>query len=205
MNPKWLDWTLRLQAIAQDGLAFCKDPFDIERYHQVREVAAQMLAERTEHDPEKILDLFISEEGYATPKLDVRGAVFVQDRILLVLEHSDGLWTLPGGWVDVGDSPSEAVEREVLEESGYETRAVKLAALFDRNKHDHPPLAYHIYKLFFICEITGGSPTTSLETDDVRFFAEDDLPNLSTTRITAGQMHRLFEHHRNPQLPTDFD
>ncbi len=205
MNPKWLDWALRLQAIAQDGLAFCKDPFDIERYHQVREVAAQMLAERTEHDPEKILDLFISEEGYATPKLDVRGAVFVQDRILLVLEHSDGLWTLPGGWVDVGDSPSEAVEREVLEESGYETRAVKLAALFDRNKHDHPPLAYHIYKLFFICEITGGSPTTSLETDDVRFFAEDDLPNLSTTRITAGQMHRLFEHHRNPQLPTDFD
>jgi ADP-ribose pyrophosphatase YjhB (NUDIX family) len=152
-----------------------------------------------------IRDLFAGQVGYATPKIDVRGAVFRDDAILLVKERSDGCWTLPGGWADVGDSPAEAVVREIAEESGYLTRAVKLLALYDRNKHGHPPIPDHAYKLFFLCEIIGGAPAESTETNGVGFFAEDELPNLSLTRVTPAQIARLFAHNRNPNLPTDFD
>lgn len=205
MDPKWLDWSKRLQAIAQNGLTFTTDPFDKERYEQVQRIAAEIMASYSELDEDKILDFFRYEIGYATPKVDVRGAVFRDDRILLVREREECLWTLPGGWADIGDSPREAVAREVLEESGYDVHVAKLAALYDRNKHDHPPLVYHIYKLFFICDIIGGEPKGSLEVDAVDFFAEDDLPELSTSRITTHQIQRMFEHHRNPSLPTEFD
>lgn len=205
-EPKWLDWAKRLQSIAQNGLAFVHNPFDQERYEAVRQIAAEMLAEGSNVDLNKVLDLLSRETGYATPKVDTRGVVFQDDALLLVKELSDHGWTLPGGWADPFESPSEAVVREVLEESGFETRAIKLLAVFDRSRHPHwPPYPYHIYKLFILCELTGGSPKASKETSDVGFFHEDEIPELSIARVTPAQIRRLFEHHRNPHWPTDFD
>src|SRR5262245_31865612 len=205
MNPAWLDWAQRLKAIAQNGLTFSRDHFDIERYEQLRAIAAEIMAAQSESDVNVIRGLFASQVGYATPKIDVRGAVFRDRAILLVKERSDGCWTLPGGWADVGDSPAEAVVREIAEESGYQARAVKLMALYDRNTHGHTPIPDHTYKLFFLCELIGGSPAESTETDGVGFFAEDELPDLSLTRVTPAQIARLFVHNRNPNLPADFD
>jgi len=158
MDPSWLRWAKGLQAIAQNGLTYATDVYDQERYQVVREVAAEMMAEGSESDTESVLQLFSEETGYATPKVDVRGAVFRDDTILLVREASDGKWSLPGGWADVNDSPSENIVREISEESGFETRVQKLAAVLDRGKHPHVPATpHHVYKMFFICEITGGA------------------------------------------------
>lgn len=205
MDPQWLEWARRLQAIAQNGLTYAKDPFDIERYESVREIAAEIMSVHPDVDLNYARDLFASEAGHATPKVDVRGAVFRGDTILLVRERQDGLWTLPGGWADVNESPSEAVVREVHEEAGYYTRAVKLLALYDRNKHGHTPFPYHVYKLFFQCELMGGVPSQSLETDGVAFFQEGEIPELSLLRVTPAQVARLFEHYRHPDWQTDFD
>jgi ADP-ribose pyrophosphatase YjhB (NUDIX family) len=205
VNPKWLDWAQRLQAISQSGLTYTQNPFEVERYELVREIAAEMMAAYGELDVQPIRDLFADQAGYATPKVDVRGVVFQDNRILLVKERRDGQWTLPGGWADVGDSPAEATEREVFEESGYRAKAVKLLACYDRHKHGHPPHAYHIYKLFFLCDLEGGAPTTSTETEGVGFFREDEIPPLSLPRVTPAQIARFFEHYRHPDWATDFD
>jgi ADP-ribose pyrophosphatase YjhB (NUDIX family) len=195
-----------LVAISQIGLTFATDKFDRERYVRVREIVEEMLrvpqSANPGFDPGVVLG---SEKGYATPKVDVRGAAFRDERILMVRERSDGLWTLPGGWADVNQSPSEAVVKEIREESGFEAKAVKVAALFDRRKHPHGSQFHHQYKIFFLCELTGGSPTISIETDAVDFFAEDALPPLSVQRVTADQIRLMFRHHREPTLPTDFD
>ena len=200
-----LEWAREAQAIAQNGLAFTRDPFDRERYTQLAELVAQLLSSALEISLGEARALWDGERGYATPKVDVRGGVFHGERVLLVRERADGRWTLPGGWVDVNDAPSEAVVREVYEESGYRARAVKLAALLDKNRHPHPSGVYHIYKLFFVCELTGGSPATGNETDAVDFFPVRQLPRLSTGRVLASQIERLYEHQLNRALPTDFD
>jgi ADP-ribose pyrophosphatase YjhB (NUDIX family) len=206
MEPNWLKWAKQLQALSQNGLTYAKDPFDRERYKQIRHIAAEMLAEKADAKTEDVLDLFSREKDYATPKVDVRGAVFKDDRILLVKERSDGKWALPGGWADVGESPSESVEREVWEESGFQVKAKRMAAVYDRDKHPHKPLMhYHIYKLFFICEITGGRATTSSETEQVEFFSESDLPELSITKILPEQISKMFEHYRQDGLEVYFD
>jgi ADP-ribose pyrophosphatase YjhB (NUDIX family) len=205
MNPQWLDWMQRLQAIAQTGLAYARDPFDIERYEAVREIAAEIAAAHTDTELGYVHSLFAGQVGHATPKVDVRAVVFRDEAILLVRERGEGRWTLPGGWADINESPSEAVVREAYEESGYRTRAVKLLALYDRNKHAHPPYPFHAYKLFFQCELVGGAPVQSVETDDVGFFREDELPELSLMRVTPAQIARCFEHYRHPDWPTDFD
>jgi ADP-ribose pyrophosphatase YjhB (NUDIX family) len=206
MEPKWLEWAKRLQALSQNGLTYAKDPFDRERYEQIQHIAAEMFAEKAGAKIEDVLDLFSREKDYATPKVDVRGAVFKDGRILLVKERSDGRWSLPGGWADVGESPSESVEREVWEESGFQVKAKRLGALYDRGKHPHKPLMhYHIYKLFFICEITGGRATTSSETEQVAFFEESDLPELSITKILPEQIAKMFEYYRRDEMPTYFD
>ncbi len=205
MESKWIAWVRRLQAIAQNGLMFSKDPFDRERYEQVRSVAAEILASYTEVGTALISDLFREEQGYATPKIDVRGAVFHDNRMLLVREQSDGLWALPGGWADVGESPAEAVVREIREESGFETQVCKLVALYDRNKHGHPPMLFHAYKAFFLCDLVGGCAATSHETSAVAFFSREELPPLSTARVTVRQIDRLFVHHMHRALPTEFD
>lgn len=210
MNPqdsaRWLEWCSRLQAIAQTGLAFAKDSYDIERYHALREIAAEMLATGSGAELGKIRDFLGQDSGYTTPKVDVRGVVFRDDKILLVRERSDGTWSLPGGWADVNATPAENVVREIREESGFETRATKLLAVWDRSKHPHvPAFPFHVYKFFLRCEIIGGAATHSSETDGIDFFAGDKLPELSITRVTAAQIHRMFEHLRNPNLATDFD
>jgi ADP-ribose pyrophosphatase YjhB (NUDIX family) len=205
MEPVWLEWARRLNALAQTGLTFTEDPYDIERYTAIRAIAVEMIAHQAGLDADRVLDLLVSDAGYATPKVDVRGVVFRDGKILLVQERSDGLWTLPGGNADVGDSPAEAVVREIREESGFETRATKLLALLDRNRHGHPPHINHFYKVFVRCEIVGGSPATSHEIQGVGFFAEEEIPELSLARIVLGQIARMFQHYRQPDLPTDFD
>ena len=206
MESIWLRWAKQLAAVAQNGLAYAENPYDIDRYKKVREVAAEMMSAQSDLGTEEVLTILAREEGYATPKVDVRGVVFRDDKILLVKERIDGGWTLPGGWADPGQSPSESVVREIFEESGYETQACRLLAVYDRSKHPHtPPSLFHIYKLFFRCEITGGSAQTSYETTAVDFFAEDNIPELSVSRILPSQIARMFEHYRNPNLPADFD
>jgi len=206
MEPKWLEWAKRLQALSQNGLTYAKDPFDRERYEQIRHIAAEMLAEKADAKIKDVLDLFSREKDYATPKVDVRGAAFKDGRILLVKERSDGKWALPGGWADVGESPSESVEREVLEESGFRVKAKRLAAVYDRDKHPHKPLMhYHIYKLFFICEITSGRASTSSETEQAAFFEENVLPELSITKVLPEQIAKMFEYYRQTELPAYFD
>lgn len=205
MQPMWLDWAQKLLAIAQTGLHFTRNPYEVERFEAVKAIAEEMIAQAASVDVGHVRELFAQESGYITPKVDVRGAVFRDGQVLLVRERSDGGWTLPGGWADVGDSPSQAVEREILEESGYRARAVRLLALYDRRKHDHPPHPFHIYKVFFLCELEGGAPVHSDETDGVGFFSLDDLPPLSTARVTAAQLRRLYELACHPDWPPDFD
>ena len=200
-----LNWVRKVQAIAQTGLAFTQDPYDRERFLQLQELAAELVSAELEIPLGQAKSFWKGDDGYATPKVDVRGAVFKGDQVLLVRELSDGKWSMPGGWVDVNDAPSEAVVREIFEESGYRAKALKLAALVDRNRHPHPPSVNHIYKLFFLCEITGGSPTISNETDGVDFFPVTALPELSTGRTLASQVERMYEHWLNRELPTDFD
>jgi ADP-ribose pyrophosphatase YjhB (NUDIX family) len=204
-NPPWLEWAQRLQAIAQTGLTYCRDPFDKERYEAVRTIASEIMARGSGMDPSPLVDLFKGEVGYATPKVDVRAAVFDRDRVLLVREREDGCWTLPGGWADVGSSPSLNAVREVREETGYESEVLKLAAVYDRGRHGHPPIPFYTYKLFFVSRLIGGSAAPSIETDAVDFFAEDCIPALSLTRVTPAQIRHMFDHHRHPEWPTSFD
>jgi ADP-ribose pyrophosphatase YjhB (NUDIX family) len=200
-----LAWARKVRAVAQNGLTFSKDPYDLQRYRELTELAESVLHTELGVPQSSAAQFWKGEHGYATPKVEVRGAVFAEGRVLLVRERSDGRWTLPGGWVDVNDSPAHAVEREILEESGYRARAVKLAALFDKNRHPHPPSVHHIYKLMFLCELLGGSASVSQETDAVDFFALDALPELSRGRILESQIARLYQHQLQRELPTDFD
>ena len=206
MEPIWIDWAKRLQALAQTGLTYAESPYDVERYEQVRHIAAEIAANRSDSALPQVLDLFSSDTGYTTPKVDVRGAIFHNDALLLVRERSDSRWTLPGGWADVGEAPSECVVREVFEESGFQVHVKKLLAVYDRSKHPHePPFPFHVYKLFFACEIFGGEATRSNETDEIGFFTRDVIPPLSLTRVTPEQINRMFEHHQHPEWSTDFD
>jgi len=207
-EPRWSRWARELQAIAQNGLLYAQNHFEIERYTRLREIAAEMWAQGSGVDAQAFVRLFSDQYGYATPKVDVRGVVFQDHRLLLIQESSDSGWTLPGGWADPNESPAEAVVREIFEESGYRTQAIKLLAVYDRSKHRHTDIfPFHVYKLFMHCVITGGQPACSHETTDVRLYslAEiEDLP-LSTSRATLAQLQRMFLHEQNPHWPTDFD
>jgi ADP-ribose pyrophosphatase YjhB (NUDIX family) len=216
MDPQWLDFVQRLQAIAQTGLNYQPHIFDQERYDKLMEIAAEMMAAYTDTDVPHIRDLFDAQTGHATPKVDVRGVVFRADKILMVRENLDGgRWTLPGGWADINEAPSAATVREVYEETGYSTRAAKLLALYDRRLHAHPPMVFHVYKVFFLCELLSDERSQEqidnerasfVETGEATFFAEHEIPDdLSIGRVTKAQILRFFEHLRQPDLPTDFD
>jgi ADP-ribose pyrophosphatase YjhB (NUDIX family) len=205
LDPQWLQWTKTLQSIAQNGLTFAQDPFDRERYSQLQRVAAEIMSAYSGAALTHILDLFQREEGYATPKVDVRAAVFRHDEILMVLEREDGRWSLPGGWADVGETPAEVAVREVLEESGYRTRAVRLLAIYDRDRRGHPPLPFHAYKIFLQCDLLDMNPKPNADCGDAAFFPEGKLPELSLTRVTQAEIARMFEHLHDPLLPADFD
>jgi ADP-ribose pyrophosphatase YjhB (NUDIX family) len=205
-EPQWLKIAREVRAIAQTGLAFTADGFDHQRYARLRELAALLMAQGSAAEHESILELLRQEKGYATPKVDVRGAAFQDGRVLMVREISDGKWTLPGGWADVNQSAGECVVREIAEESGFKARALKLAAVYDYHKSGHPPRHIDsIYKMFFICEITGGAACASDETSEVAFFPRHELPPLSLGRTTAAQIDRMFHHREHPELATDFD
>ncbi len=216
MDPQWLDFAQRIQAIAQTGLHYQPHSFDAERYDKLLDIAREMLAAYSDSPPEHINGLFQQQTGHATPKVDVRGVVFRDQKLLLVREHLDGdRWTLPGGWADINEAPSIATAREVYEETGYQTQAVKLLAFYDRRLHGHPPHIFHIYKVFFRCNLLHDEPAQEqidnqsaafVETSNATFFAEDEIPDdLSLGRVTPSQIKRLFAHLRNPDLPTDFD
>jgi len=204
-EPQWLGVVRELRAIAQTGLTFSTDRFDRQRYERLRELTASLLALGSDADYGAILGLLQQDIGYGTPKVDVRGAAFIDGRILMVREISDGKWTLPGGWADVNQTAAECVVREIAEESGFQARALKLAAVHDYQKSNRPGAVDSIYKMFFLCEITGGAARPSDETSEVAFFSRDALPPLSVGRSTAAQILRMFEHHESPELAADFD
>jgi ADP-ribose pyrophosphatase YjhB (NUDIX family) len=204
-EPAWLVVGRELKAIAQIGLTFSQDAFDRQRYERIQELSAALIAKGSDGDAAKLLDLFRLDRGYATPKVDVRGAAFREGRVLMVREVSDGAWTLPGGWADVNQTAAECVIREISEESGFQARALKLAAVHDYRKRNRLHHIDSIYKMFFICELVGGSARPSHETSDVGFFSRSELPMLSEGRTTAEQIELMFRHAESPDLPTDFD
>lgn len=205
MREELHDWFTQLRAIAQYGLTYSKDVYDRDRFTQVRAIASAIGSKLVTASAPQLEQALALEVGPPSPKLDVRAAVFQGDAILMVQEASDQRWSLPGGWIDVGESPAHAVEREVKEETGYDCRARKLIGVFDRRRHAHSPTLLHIYKLFFWCELTGGAPAVSVETTAVDFFSLDRLPELSTARVTRAQIERAFVHRARPELPTEFD
>lgn len=205
MEPKWLEWAKQLQAIAQTGLTYSKDPFDIERFEAIRKISIEIMNHYTDVEEKKIKDLFAKETGYATPKVDIRAVVVKDHKVLLVREKSDNAWSLPGGWADIGLSPGEVAAKEVKEEAGLDVQATRLLAVFDKKKHPHPPSPYHVYKMFILCEILGGSLTPGLETRDVQFFAENEIPPLSKSRVTESQLELIFKSINSPGHPVYFD
>jgi ADP-ribose pyrophosphatase YjhB (NUDIX family) len=204
-EPRWLRVAREMGAMAQTGLSFSQDPYDRLRYERLRELSAEMLAQGSAADYEIVLESLRGQTGYATPKVDVRGAAFREDRVLLVREITDGKWTLPGGWADVNQTAAQCVVREIAEESGFEARPLKLAAVHDYQTRNRPHHKDSIYKLMFICEITGGEARPSNETSEVGFFALGSLPPLSIGRSTEAQIALMFRHREDPALATEFD
>jgi ADP-ribose pyrophosphatase YjhB (NUDIX family) len=199
------EWYRRLRIVAQYGLTYAKDPYDLERFREIAAITEELAAALTGELPARVREVLRLESGPPSPKLDVRSAVFRGDGILLVRETADGLWSLPGGWIDVGESPAAAAVREVKEESGFDCAATKLFAVVDWNQHSPVPQLFHVYKLFFLCELLGGEPKASLETSDAGFFPEHGLPELSLTRVSEIQIRLAFRHREAPHLPTVFD
>ena len=208
-DSKKLDWmqiATELKTISQAGKCFAKDGYELKRHLRIEEITAEILASYTNLDKPQILAMLQDDCGYPAPKTDCRGAVFREGKILLVKEIEDGKWTLPGGWCDMGLTVSENAVREVWEESGFETKATKLIAIFDRRTQGHlPPYPFDIYKMFFLCEIIGGSAKVSNETSQVEFFDENSIPELSLSRTLPHEIRMCFEHYRNPELPTAYD
>lgn len=205
MEQKWLTWAKEIQAIAQTGLAYARDVYDIERYEALRGLSVDIMANYTFESKEKIRLAFAGDDGYCTPKTDIRGVIFHGEKILLVREKLDGKWALPGGWADIGLSPSEVAIKEIAEESGFQAEAVRLLAVLDKKFHHHPPEPYHVYKMFIECRIVGGSAAEGVETSGVAFFAENELPELSEERNTPEQLRTMFEFLRNPEKPVILD
>lgn len=192
-DRRWTDWAMRVQAIGQIGKTYTKDPFDRDRFDELLSIANEILASLAHTEVGKVESLFLPEKGYTTPKVDLRAGVFKEGRILMVRERSDGKWTLPGGWADILETPIEGVIREVKEESGFDIANPRLVAVIDRGAHDYRPrYPYHIYKLFFLAELVGGSATANLEVDEIGFFALEELPDLSLSRVLPQDITRLF-------------
>lgn len=201
----WLNWAREIQALAQTGLHYASNEFDRQRYQRLSEVAAEIIASQSSLEKPDLVKLFQAQRGYATPRVDVRAAVFRDGRLLMVRERMDGGWTLPGGWADVGDVPSEAAEREAWEEAGFRVKARRLVGIYDANRTG-PLEIFHAYKLIFLCEILGGEASTSLETSEVAFFAPEEIPAaLSGERTKPRQIADAFAAYHNPDCPTVFD
>lgn len=201
----WLEWIKQVHALSHWGLTYSKDPFDLERYEVLKQLSVQMMADFTLMDKSRVETLFAHEEGYITPKVDVRGVVFQDGKILMVQEKRDSRWTIPGGWADIGLSPSEVAVKEVFEEAGIQVKPVKMLAMLDRKFYKQPISPYHIYKVFIRCEMVGGEPKGGLETLDAQFFAPDNFPELAPHKVTPEQLELVYAHYHNPERPTDFN
>ncbi len=207
MQPQLVAFLEQVLATAQAGLTYSKDPFDIGRFEALRAATVALMASQSDLQPQAIAEWIALDSGYPTPKLDVRALIVDEaGHLLLVQERSDGCWTLPGGWCDIGDSPADAVVREVEEETGLECQAVQLLALFDKLKHPHPPQLPHAHKAFFLCEVTGGQLLCETdETQGAAYFPVDDLPELSRHRVVASQLQTLHAHLLQGRRDTLFD
>ncbi len=203
-DKRWLAWAVELQSLAQAGLTYGKDGFDLERYARIREISAEILAHMTGLPVEKVTGLFCNETGYQTPKLDTRAAVFQEGKILLVRER-DGRWALPGGWCDVNVSVGENTVKEVKEEAGLDVIPWRIIAVQDRAKHNLPVYAYGVCKIFVQCDAAGGQFTPNLETTEARYFPPDQLPPLAEEKNTPAQVALCFEAYRSDTWATHFD
>lgn len=204
-TPQWLAWARQIQALAQTGDMYAQDQFQRQRYARLSEIAAEIVHTHTQLPTDDVQHEFRLQKGYATPKVDVRGAAFNDGRLLLVKEKVDGGWTLPGGWADVGDVPSKAAEREVWEEAGLEVQAARVIGVYDAN-HIGDLALFHAFKIIFLCEIIGGRARPSNETSEVRFFSRQQIPsNLSGERTKARQIADAFAALQDPSRPTVFD
>lgn len=205
LPPRWLTWAREIQALSQTGYHYAENDYQRERYHQLMNISAQMMADQTGLGSPLLMDAFQTQLGYATPKVDVRGAVFQGDQLLLVRERQDGGWTMPGGWADVGDVPSEAAEREVWEEAGFRVRATKVIGVYDANRVG-PLELFHAFKIVFLCDLIEGEARPSSETSEVRFFGRDEIPAaLSGERTKPRQIQDAFTAHVDLSYPTQFD
>ena len=205
MEPRWLDWAKRLQSIAQAGLEYSRDKYDVERFYQIRDISVEILEEYTETSSEKIKELFCNETGYQTPKVDIRAAIFVGNEILLVKESIDGRWSMPGGWAESNLSVKENAVKEVKEEAGLNVIAERLIAVLDRSKHIDEVSPYGIYKIFVLCKLLGGEFVPNIETEESGLFKVDDLPELSTGRNTKEQIEMCYTAYIDPNSFTIFD
>ncbi len=203
--PRWLAWAREIQALAQSGNAYAVNEYQRERYRRLAEIAAEIISEHTGIKIEPLAAAFHAQTGYATPRIDVRGAVFQEGKILLVKERLDGGWTMPGGWVDVGDTPSGSAEREVSEEAGFRVKASRVIGVYDANRSDSLEL-FHAFKIVFLCNLIDGTARPSLETSEVVFFGPKEIPaHLSGTRTTPHHIRDAFAAHADPHRPTVFD
>ncbi len=203
-NEKWLKWAVELQAIAQSGLFYGKDKFDIERYERIRDISAEMLSYKTEISVEKIKDLFCGDKGYQTPKIDTRAAIFKDNKILLVHE-SNGRWSLPGGWCDVDISTEENTIKEVKEEAGLDVVVKRVIAVQDREKHNLPVYAYKVCKIFMQCEVKGGKFKPNIETTGFDYFGIDELPDLAEEKNNREQIEMCFNAMKSEHWEALFD
>lgn len=204
-NEQFLEWVSEIQALAQAGLTYSTNPFDIERFTRLRSIVSDMAAQATDQSFEVLSKIFTLQNGYPTPKVDVRSFVLKDDKILLVRERSDNRWTLPGGFADVNETPSQVARRETKEETGFDVTPNRLLALWDTLKHNYPLQWPHIYKFVFYCELIGGESQTNVEISEINFFSIDALPELSSQRITAKQLGILYEMICNNTIRTEFD
>lgn len=203
--PRWLDWAREVQALAQTGHYYAENDYQRQRYRRLTEIAAEIIQSHTDLEYEPLLSVFQAQAGYSTPRVDVRGAVFQDGKLLLVRERLDNAWTMPGGWADVGDRPSQAAEREVWEEAGFRVQARKLVGVYDGNRVG-PLDLFHAYKLIFLCEILSGEARPSDETSEVAFFGLDDIPPaLSGERTKPRHIQDAFAAYKDPSLAAVFD
>lgn len=203
--PRWLAWARQIQALSQTGLAFSETDYHADRYRRLLQIAAEIVADRAGLPEEPVLEEFLAQRGYATPKIDVRGALVRGGKLLLVKEGSDGRWCMPGGWADVGESPAAAMAREVREESGFIVEPRKVVGVFDANRAKRPVDFFHAYKIVFLCDVTGGEARPSSETLAVEFFSFDDLPPLSAERTASRHVEEVRAHVQDPGRRTAFD
>ena len=203
-NEKWLQWAVELQSLAQAGLFYSKDPFDLERYERIREITAEMVSYHSDTPLEKVKDLFCGDVGYQTPKIDTRAAMFKDGKILLVHE-ANGTWSLPGGWVDVNVSGEENMIKEVKEEAGLDIKVKRIIAVQDREKHNLPIYAYKVCKIFMQCEVIGGEFVSNIETTGFDYFGMDELPCLAEEKNSREQIEMCFKAMRSESWEALYD